>query len=71
MPILTLEGVVKHGQITFTPSLFLPEHTKVYVVIPDLQVEHRARLLSPRLHHPAQVSDFEMAVTQEPDDADV
>lgn len=71
MPILTLEGVVEHGQIKLKTPLALPEHTKVYVLIPDLRVEQSARLLSPRLRHPAQAADFAMEVVEESDDAGV
>lgn len=71
MPVLTLEGVVEHGQIKLNTSLPLPENTKVYVVIPDLRVEQSARLVSPRLRQPLQVADFQMEVVEEPDDVGV
>jgi hypothetical protein len=69
MPIVTLEGVVEHGQIKLKTSLLLPENTKVYVVIPDLRVEQSARLVSPRLRYPAQAADFQMEVVEGPSDA--
>ena len=35
MPIFTFEGRVENGLIRLADDLTLPEHTKVYVVIPD------------------------------------
>ena len=43
----------------------LPDKTKVYVVVPDIQVEKYARIFSPRLANPEQVIDFNMEVTEE------
>src|SRR6266849_8576763 len=37
MAILTVEGVVENGQIRLRDNVALPEHTKVYVVIPDVE----------------------------------
>jgi hypothetical protein len=37
MAILTVEGVVENGQIRLRDNVVLPEHTKVYVVIPDIE----------------------------------
>ena len=71
MPVVTLEGVVEHGQIKLKANIPLPDNTKVYVVIPDLQIEQSARLVSPRLAHPAQAADFEMEVSEEPGDAGI
>ena len=41
----------------------LPDKTKVYVVVPDIQMEKYARIFSPRLANPEQVIDFNMKVT--------
>ena len=35
MAILAFEGRVENGQIRLPDDVALPEHTKVYVVIPD------------------------------------
>jgi len=35
MLILTLEGVVEHGQLKLTTPIPLPDHTKVSVVISE------------------------------------
>jgi hypothetical protein len=36
----------------------LPEHTKVYVVLPDVEIAAQAHVYSPRLAHPEQAADF-------------
>jgi hypothetical protein len=64
MTILTVEGFVENGQIRLPESVTLPEHAKVYVVVPDVQSPHRASLPSPRLLHPEQASDFAKQVTE-------
>lgn len=57
------EGVVEQGQIKINSDVRLPEGTKVYIVVPGVAVEAQGmRLLSPRLVHPEQVTDFEMEV---------
>ena len=50
MAILTVEGIVENGQIRLPDHVMLPEHTKVYVVIPDV---------------PEQVTDFTKQVLSE------
>ncbi|MBI3762541.1 MAG: hypothetical protein HY260_11865 [Chloroflexi bacterium] len=62
MSVVTLEGVVDHGQIRLKSNIRLPEKTKVYVVVPDVQIEQVAHIFSPRLAHPEQVVDFKMEV---------
>lgn len=52
MPILTLEGIVENGQIRLRDQVTLPEHTKVYVVIPEVETVPQAHVYSPRLVHP-------------------
>jgi hypothetical protein len=58
MPILTLEGVVENGQIRLRDHVTPPEHTKVYVVIPDVEIPAQAHVYSPRLAHPEQAVGF-------------
>ena len=71
MSIVTLEGVVEKGQIRLLSDLRLPDKTKVYVIVPDIQVKQSARIFSPRLAHPEQAVDFEMEVIVESPDASV
>lgn len=58
MAISTFEGVVENGQIRLRDEVALPEHTKVYVVIPDFEAVSQAHVYSPRLVHPEQAADF-------------
>jgi len=65
MSIITLEGIVQEGQIRLKSDFRLPDKTKVYVVVPDIQVQKYAHIFSPRLANPEQAIDFKMKVTQE------
>ncbi len=58
MALLTVEGIIENGQIRLCEPITLPEHTKVYVVIPDVAPGPHAHILSPRLAHPEQAADF-------------
>jgi hypothetical protein len=60
MSIVTIEGVVEHGQIRLKSDIQLPDNTKVYVVVPGMQIQQIARVASPRLAHPEQVADFKL-----------
>jgi hypothetical protein len=64
MSILTLEGIVDHGQIRLAAHVRLPENAKVYVLVPDVQIEATARIESPRLLHPEQAADFTMEISE-------
>jgi hypothetical protein len=63
---ITLEGVVERNRIRLKANVRLPENTKVYVIVPDVQAEQVARVYSPRLAHPAQAADFKMEIIGEP-----
>jgi hypothetical protein len=65
MGVMTLEGVVDHGQIKLKTDVQLPDNTKVYVIVPEVQVEKTARIHSPSLADPRQAADFTMEVTEE------
>lgn len=65
MGVLTIEGIVNNGQIKLTSDFRLPEHTKVYIVVPDMKIEQTVHLFSPRLKHPEQASEFEMEVVED------
>jgi hypothetical protein len=69
MSVLTFEGVVEDGQIHLKPSVRLPDKTKVYVLVPDMQVDQVARIFSPRLAHPEQAADFVMEIVEGSADA--
>jgi hypothetical protein len=60
-----LEGVVEDGQIKLNPDVRLPDGTRVYLVIPDVELETNVIYLrSPRLARPEQATDFEMEVVE-------
>jgi hypothetical protein len=71
MGAATVEGVVENGQIRLPAAVRLPERTKVYVVIPDVEVQTVAYIGSPRLVHPEQAVDFIKEVIKESSDGDL
>jgi hypothetical protein len=70
MSIATYEGVVQHGQIRLKTNIRLPEQAKVYVLVPGLETK-QVRIVSPRLAHPEQASDFEKEMFEVVPDAEV
>ena len=71
MSIITLEGVIDNGQVRLKDNVHLPDNTKVYVVVPDIQVEEVARVYSPHLAHPKDAADFKLEVTQDSSNANL
>jgi hypothetical protein len=71
MAILTVEGIVENGQIRLPDHVTLPEHTKVYVVIPDIKTTPPAHVYSPRLVHPEQAADFAKQIIEVSADAEL
>ena len=69
MGVTTFEGIVEKGQIRLPAAVRLPERTKVYVVIPDIEVQGVTYIGSPRLVHPEQAADFKKEVVEELPDA--
>jgi hypothetical protein len=66
MSIITFEGVVDQGQIRLNTNIRLRDKTKVYVVVPEFQVEQVVHIFTPRLAHPEQAADFKMEVVEAP-----
>ena len=71
MSITTYEGVVEKGKICLKTGIHLPDNTKVYVIVPEMEAEKTARVLSPRLVHRNQVADFRMEVIQDDTNASI
>ena len=69
MSVITLEGVINDGQVKLKGNIRLPDNTRVYVVVPDIQIEEVAYIYSPRLAHPEQAADFKMEVFEGSSDA--
>jgi len=65
MKTVTYEATVENGQIKLPPAVSLPEHTKVLVVVPGIEVAPPSRINSPRLAHPGQASEFVKEVVKE------
>jgi hypothetical protein len=65
MTITTYEGVVEKGKIRLKTGVRLPDNTKVYVVVPDLQTKKTARVTSPRLVDRKKVADFKMEISED------
>jgi hypothetical protein len=64
MKVTTFQGVVENGQIRLPVDAILPENATVYVVIPDPGQPGIPRVVSPRLAHPEQASDFQMELIE-------
>jgi hypothetical protein len=71
MNVVTWEATVEGGQIRLPPDVQLPDHTKVYVVVPGVEAERAARIASPRVVRPEQHSAFAMEIIKAEPDADV
>jgi hypothetical protein len=72
MSVTTMEGVVENGQIRIIGGGQLPEHAKVYIVVPDAFSHPQTHYLgSPRLVHQKQALDFIKVVIEENPDAGV
>jgi hypothetical protein len=68
---IALEGIVENGQIRLRDPVTLPEHTKVYVVIPEVETVPPAHVYSPRLAHPEQAADFAKQIIEVSVDAEL
>jgi hypothetical protein len=62
---MTFEGTVENGQIRLPADVHLPEHAKVYVIVPEVPIEGTVHMISPRLARPEQVADFRLDVVGE------
>jgi hypothetical protein len=66
MSVATVEAIVENGQIRLPPNVHLPEHARVYVVVPDAVAPlPSSRVISPRLARSDQAADFSKHVTEE------
>lgn len=68
MSVTTYEATVENGQIKLPGTVCLPEHARVYVLVPG-QEAPTLHVMSPRLAHPQQAPDFVKEVSEEPSDA--
>jgi hypothetical protein len=71
MAFVTFEGTVEDGQIRLRENVQLPEHAKVYVVVPELEVARQLHLNSPRLANPDHADRYVKEVTAASADAEL
>ena len=71
MGIISFEGTVENGQIRVPEHVKLPDHAKVYVVIPDYETAPQARVYTPRLAHLEEAADFAKEDIELPADAEL
>lgn len=65
MSATTFEGVVEGGRIKLETDIHIPEGTRVYVVVPGVEVKETGlHLYSPRLRRREDVVEFEMDVRE-------
>ncbi len=71
MSVVTLEGIVEHNRIRLLDEVQLPDNTKVYVIVPGVQVERDAHMYSPRLALREQTADFKMEIIEDSPNAGI
>jgi hypothetical protein len=69
MKVATYEATVENGQIRLSEPVRLPEHAKVYVVVPSVEEARRFFIASPRLAQTERAVDFVKEVSKETRDA--
>jgi hypothetical protein len=69
MSVQTFEGIVEQGQIKLVSDIHLPDKLKVYVVVPEMNVEKKIHVYSPRLKNPSDADYFKMEIVEENSDA--
>ena len=62
--MLTYEAIIEHGEVKLPETVTLPEHAKVYVIVPGDEDRLASRIQTPRLLRPEQVSDFAMEILE-------
>jgi hypothetical protein len=69
--LATYEGVVENGRVALPPDAHIPDQTRVYVLVPDLETRRTFNIPGVRLVHPEQAKDFEKQVIEDTTDAGV
>ena len=69
--LATYEGVVENGHVTLPPNADIPDKTRVYVLVPDLETRKTFNIPGARLVHPEQAKDFVKEVIEDSTDAGV
>jgi len=69
MKVLTYEAVVERGEVKLPETVKLPEHAKVYVVVPGVEDLPPSMIHTPHLLRPEQAVDFAMEIVEGEDAA--
>jgi predicted DNA-binding antitoxin AbrB/MazE fold protein len=69
MKVATYEATVENGQIKISQPVHLPEHARVYVVVPGVEEVPAFVVASPRLARPEQARDFVKEIIEDGTDA--
>lgn len=69
--LATYEGVVENGHVTLPLDADIPEKTRVYVLVPNLETRRTFHVPGARLVNPEQAKDFEKQVIEDTTDAGV
>jgi hypothetical protein len=64
MKVLTYEATVERGEVKLPETVKLPEHAKVYVVVPDVEDLPPSMIRTPHLLRPEQAADFAMEIVE-------
>lgn len=71
MKVTTYEATVENGQVRLPEGTTLPEHARVFVVVPDDGDVKPFSMMSPRIADPARAADFVLEMTPELPDAGI
>lgn len=69
MKVLTYEAVVEQGEVKLPKTVTLPEHAKVYVVVPGVEDLPPSMIHTPHLLRPEQAANFAMEIVEDEDAA--
>ena len=69
MKVVTYEAVVEGGEVKLPETVQLPEHAKVYVVVPGIEDLRPSMIHTPHLLRPEQAADFAMEIVEGEDAA--
>lgn len=64
MKVVTYEAVVDGGEVKLPETVKLPEHAKVYVVVPGVEELPPSTIHTPHLLRPEQAADFAMEIVE-------
>ena len=64
MKVVTYEAVVDGGEVRLLETVKLPEHAKVYVVVPGVEELPSFTIHTPHLLWPKQAADFAMEIVE-------